>query len=41
MNIFKLKNMGNVSLVLGMQVTRECEKGTLTISQEDYTRPML
>ena len=28
MNIFKLKNMGNVSLVLGMQATRDREKDT-------------
>ena len=38
---FKMKDMDNVSLVLGMQVTRECEKGTLTISQEDYTKSVL
>ena len=30
-----MKGMGNVSLVLGMQVTRDRDQGTLTISQGD------
>ena len=33
---FKMKDKGNVSFVLGMQVTRDREKGTLTISQQGY-----
>ena len=33
-----MKGMGNVSLGLGMQVTRYREKGTLTISQDDCTK---
>ena len=38
---FQMSGLGNVSLVLGMQVTRDREKGTLTISQEDYTKSIL
>ena len=38
---FQVSDLGDVSLVLGMQVTRDREKGTLTISQEDYTKPIL
>ena len=34
---FEVSDLGDVSLVLGMQVTRDREKETLTISQEDYT----
>ena len=34
-------DLGDVSLVLGMQVTRDRKKGTLTISQEDYTKSIL
>ena len=41
MDKFKMKDMGDVSLVLGMQVTRDHENGTLTISQEKYTKSML
>ena len=32
---FQVSDLGDVSLVLGMQVTRDRIKGTLTISQED------
>ena len=38
---FQMSDLGDVSLVLGMQVTRDREKGTLTISQEDYTKSIL
>ena len=38
---FKMEDMGDVSLVLGMQVTRDCEKGTPTISAEKYTNSFL
>ena len=41
MDKFKMSDMGNVSLVLGMQVTRDRERGTLTITQEEYTRSIL
>ena len=41
MDKFKMKNMGHVSLVLGMQVTRDRENGTLTISQEKRTKSIL
>lgn len=34
-------NEGSVSLVLGMQVTRDHENGPLTISREDYTKSVL
>ena len=37
----QMSDLGDVSLVLGMQVTRDREKGTLTISQEDYTKSIL
>ena len=38
---FQMNDLGDVSFVLGMQVTRDREKGTLTISQEDYTKSIL
>ena len=41
MGKFKLMDMGDVSLVLGMQVTRDRERGTLTITQENYTKSIL
>ena len=37
MEMFKMSDLGNVSLVLGMQVTRDRAKGSLTISQESHT----
>ena len=33
----KMKDMGDVSLLLSMQVTRDREKSALTMSQEKYT----
>ena len=33
MGKFKMMDMGYVSLVIGMQVTRDRERGTLTITQ--------
>ena len=36
-----MKGTGDVSLVLGMQVTRRRENGTLTISQEKHTKPIV
>ena len=38
---FKMTDMGDVSLVLGMHVTRDRGKKTLTISQEEYTKSIL
>ena len=32
---------GDVSLVLGMQVTRDRNEGTFTVSQAHYTMPIL
>ena len=34
MEKFKMSDLGNMSLVLGMQVTRDRAKGSLTIFQE-------
>ena len=36
-----MSDLRDVSLVLDMQVPRDRKKGTLTISQEDYTRSIL
>ena len=36
-----MSDLGNVSLVLGMQVSRDRAKGSLTISQESYTESIL
>lgn len=33
--------MGDISLILGMKVTRNREIGALTVSQADYTRSVL
>ena len=41
MKKFKVKDMGDLSLVLEMQATRDRGNGTLTISQEDYTKSIL
>ena len=41
MDQFKMTDMGDVSLVLGMQVTRDRQGKTLTISQENYTKSIL
>ena len=36
-----MTDMGDLSLVLGMQITRDRETKTLTISQEEYTKSIL
>ena len=36
-----MTNLGNVSKVLGTNVTRDRENGTITIDQEDYTEDIL
>ena len=41
MSWFKVSDIGDVSRVLGMQVTRDGQTGSLTITQEDYTRGRL
>ena len=38
---FKMTDMGPASLVLGMEIKRDCEQGTLTISQEAYSKSIL
>ena len=37
---FPMVDMGDVSLVLGMGVTRDREKGTVTVTRESY-KPLL
>ena len=41
MGKLRMTDMSDVSLVLGMQVTRDREQGTLTIIQENYTKSVL
>ena len=41
MGRFVMTDMGDVSLMLGMQFTRDREAKTLTISQEHYARSVL
>ena len=41
MERFKMTDMGDVSLVLGVQVTRDGQDKTLNISQENYTKSIL
>ena len=36
-----MTDMGDVSLVLGMEVTRDRTKGTVTITQENYVKSLL
>ena len=36
MDLFAMTDMDEVSLILGMSVSRDYDKGTLTISQADY-----
>ena len=36
-----MSDLGDVSLVLGVGVTRDREKGTATITQEKYTKSLL
>ena len=38
---FKMTDMGAVSLVLGMEIKRDLERGTLTISQKAYSKFIL
>ena len=41
MNRFAMNDIGDVSMVLGMQIIRDREAKTLTISQEHYTKSVL
>ena len=41
MSRFDTWDMGDISLILGMQVTRNRENGTVTIFQANYTRSVL
>ena len=41
MSRFSMTDVGDVSLVLEMGVTRDREKGTATINQETYTKSLL
>ena len=41
MGRFSMTDMGDVSLVLGMKVTRDRTKGTVTITQENYVKSLL
>ena len=38
MGRFSMTDMGDVSLVLGMDVTRDRTQGTVTIIQENYVK---
>ena len=38
---FEMTDLGDVSKVLGMNVTRDRENGTITIDQRDYTEDIL
>ena len=41
MGRFSMTDMGDVSLVFGMEVTRDRTKGTVTITQENYAKFLL
>ena len=41
MEWFTMTDMAEVSLAVGMQITRDREAGTLTISEEHYTKSIL
>ena len=41
MNRVEMSNMGDVSIILCMNVTRDREKGTITIHQKDYTEDVV
>ena len=38
---FEMKDLGDAKKILGMEITRDREKGTLTVSQEDYAWKVL
>ena len=41
MNRFEMSDMCDVSRILGIKVTRDLEKGTITISQKDHTEDVV
>ena len=41
MEHFSMTDMGEVSLVLGIEVTRDRTKGTVTITQENYVKSLV
>ena len=41
MNRFEMTDMGDVSRILGMNATRDREKGIFTISQKDYVKDVV
>ena len=41
MGRFSMADVGDVSLVFGMEVTRDRTKGTVTITQENYVKSLL
>ena len=41
MDCFEMTDLGDVSKVLGINVTRDRENGTITIDQKDYTEDVL
>ena len=41
MTTFAMKDLGDVSLILGTQVSRDCLKGTLDINQGKYVNAIL
>ena len=41
MNRFEMSDMGGVSRILGTNVTRDREKGTITVNQKDYTEDVV
>ena len=41
MGCFSMTDMGDVSLVFGMEVTSDRTKGTVTITQENYVKSLL
>ena len=41
MNRFEMSDMGDVSRILGMNVTRDREKGTITVNQKGYTEDVV
>ena len=41
MGRFSMTDMGDVSLVLGIEFTRDRTKGTVTITQENYVKSLL
>ena len=41
MGRFSMTDMGDVSMVFGMEVTRDLTKGTITITRENYVKSLL